>query len=73
MVPAAKDRHTRPGMRPVPSDMRERARALMRERGTRAAASALGISRTALLAVAAGADVLPGTLALLKASEESCR
>jgi hypothetical protein len=41
----------------------------MQEHGARAAAVQLGISRTALLALAAGADVLPGTLALVREAE----
>ena len=38
----------------------------MRARGPRQAAAALGISRSALLSVVAGAGVLPGTLALMR-------
>ncbi|HET9930833.1 MAG TPA: hypothetical protein VFQ35_09110 [Polyangiaceae bacterium] len=60
-----------PRTRPVPDDLRDRARALMRERGPRAAAMALGISRTALLAICGGADVLPGTLALVREAERA--
>jgi hypothetical protein len=58
--------HHDPRTRPVPEDVREHARALMRRVGPRAAARELGMSRPALLAVCAGADVLPGTLALLR-------
>jgi hypothetical protein len=55
--------------RPVPGDLRDRARALLKERGPVSAAAAMGVSRITLLAVAAGADVLPGTLALLRESQ----
>jgi hypothetical protein len=58
--------HHDPRTRPVPDEIREHARALMRMRGPRGAAKALGVSRSALLAVCAGADVLAGTLALLR-------
>jgi hypothetical protein len=58
--------HHDPRTRPVPDEIREHARTLMRERGPRGAAAKLGVSRSALLAVCAGADVLPGTLALLR-------
>jgi hypothetical protein len=63
--------HHDPRTRPVPDDIREHARSLMRERGPRGAATALGVSRSALLAVCAGADVLPGTLALLRQARSS--
>lgn len=62
-------KHHDPRTRPVPEEMRSRARLLMQEHGARAAAVQLGISRTALLALAAGADVLPGTLALVREAE----
>lgn len=58
--------HHDPRTRPVPEEIREHARTLMRQHGPRGAAAALGVSRSALLAVCAGADVLPGTLALLR-------
>ena len=58
--------HHDPRTRPVPVEIREHARALFRLQGPRIAAKALGVSRSALLAVCAGADVLPGTLALLR-------
>lgn len=45
----------------------------MREKGPRAAALALGVSRSAFLAVCAGADVLPGTLALLREADAAQR
>jgi hypothetical protein len=52
----------------VPEDIRARAQYLMQQRGPRFAAARLGVSRNALLAVCAGAEVLPGTLALLRES-----
>lgn len=60
--------HHDPRTRPVPGEIQQLARDLMHERGPRRAAAALGISRSALLSVVAGADVLPGTLALMRES-----
>ena len=51
---------------PVPSEIRERVTALVRQRGPAAASRVLGISRHAVVAVAAGLDVMPGTLSLLR-------
>lgn len=58
--------HRDPRCKPVPDEIRAFARRLLRQRGPRKAARALGVSRTALLAVTGGADVMPGTLALLR-------
>jgi hypothetical protein len=58
--------HHDPRTRPVPPEVVELARTLMHELGPRAAAAELGLNRTAFYAVVAGADVLPGTLALVE-------
>jgi hypothetical protein len=55
----------RPARRPAPPELQARAAALIRERGTRGAARTVGVSRDALLAIAAGADVLQGTIVLV--------
>lgn len=58
--------HHDPRTREVPEDIREHCRHLLRQLGPRGAASTMGVSRNALLAVTGGAAVLPGTLALLR-------
>jgi len=61
--------HHDPRTRPVPHDLRAMVRDCIKRRGPKGAATALGVSRTALLAVAAGYQALPGTLALLRAAQ----
>jgi hypothetical protein len=58
--------HRDPRTRPVPDDLRDLAKHLLRERGPRPAALELGISRSALLGICAGARAMPGTIALLR-------
>jgi hypothetical protein len=52
--------------RSVPPDYQSRARELMQARGVAAAARELGLSTSALLRVVAGAEVMPGTLSLIR-------
>lgn len=56
----------RPGTRPVPPEFQSLAKRLMDELGARGAAARLGVSRTALVNLAAGGTVVPGTLSLLR-------
>jgi hypothetical protein len=58
--------HHDPRTRQVPAEDQEFAKRLVQERGPRAAAALLGLSRTSLASVVAGFDVTPGTLALLE-------
>lgn len=51
---------------PVHPDQRAHVRALIRAHGVRGAAERLKMSRGATLSVAAGADVMPGTIAQLE-------
>lgn len=55
-----------PRTRPVPPEIRDRVRELIRDIGTRRAAQKLGLSRVALLALAAGDGAMAGTLALAR-------
>ena len=51
---------------PVPDDIRGYVAALVREVGPRRAAARVQLSRHAVLAVALGSPVMPGTLALVR-------
>lgn len=62
MSPKYHDKRTKP----VPPDVRDFVCRVVDERGPTGAARALAVSRSVVLAVVAGADVLPGTLALLR-------
>lgn len=53
-------------VRQVPSEYQTRARELMEAHGVATAARELGLSTSALLRVVAGADVMPGTLSLIR-------
>lgn len=50
----------------APEPMRERVRGVLQSLGVRGAERALGVSRTTLLAVAAGAPVRAGSIALVR-------
>lgn len=52
---------------PVPAAIRDHVVALVHELGPRAAGRQVGVSRDTAVAIAAGLDVMPGTLALARA------
>lgn len=52
--------------RDVPSEIASVVRAELEQAGANAAARALGVDRSVVLAVAAGQRVMPGTLALIR-------
>ena len=61
MSPNRRDR-----TRPVPPELQRIARDLLEAQGTGGAAAELGVSKAVVLRVAAGAGVLPDSLALLR-------
>jgi hypothetical protein len=63
---ADNSRHHGPRTRPVPQELVDMVRDCLGRRGPKAAADALGVSRFVVLAVAAGTEVTPGSLALLR-------
>ncbi|MFZ5891285.1 MAG: hypothetical protein ACOY0T_09565 [Myxococcota bacterium] len=63
--------HHDPRTKPVPEELRELVRDRLRRLGPRGAAAELNLGRSTVLSIAAGGDVLPGTLALLREATRS--
>jgi hypothetical protein len=51
----------------VPADLKQHVSVLVQQLGPRDAAKKLGVSRDTAISVAAGLDVMPGSLALIMA------
>lgn len=58
--------HHDPRTRPVPPELVEMVKDCLGRRGPAGAARALGVSRHVVLAAAAGMDLVPGSIALLR-------
>jgi hypothetical protein len=58
-------KYSDPRTKPVPPEIRDFVRRVVDAQGPTGASRTIGVSRSVVLAVVAGADVLPGTLALL--------
>ena len=65
--------HHDPRTRSVPPDIATMVRELIALNGPTGASRDLGVSRSVVLAVAAGSGVLPGSLALLREAHERHR
>lgn len=61
-----------PRTRPVPPEIQAQVADCLRRRGPVGAAKAIGVSKSVVLSVAAGAPVLPGSLALLREYARRC-
>lgn len=57
-------------IQPAQPDLVEMVRRLLDQHGPREAAELLGVSRSTVTAIAAGAKVMPGTLALLELARQ---